>query len=125
MGRLLNLREFLKKLDLRRLSVAAWAGQFSFFTLAVLFALGGHLTFALALSGMSAFGVDVATTRNLIPALQVLLFVVQTGAVIYAIGRSGVDMLKTLVGIAALFWAAGMLMITFVSTQCDLYGACL
>lgn len=108
--------------------LAAWASRLSFFTLAVLLALGGHLAFAMLLNALAAFGVDVAALdegRRIVPALQILLFAVQTALVVFAIARSGIAPTQTYVGVAALLWAAGMLMITFVSAQCDLFGACL
>jgi hypothetical protein len=123
-----DFREFFRKLDLRPLRFRGWASQFSFFTLAVLLALVGHLAFAGFLNALAAFGVDfeaIDASHNLIPALQILLFAVQTGLIVWAIAKVGIPMKKTLLGIAAMFWAAAMLMITFVSAQCDLYGACL
>lgn len=124
----MDVRELLRKIDFGPLGLREWASKFSFFTLAVLFALGGHLLFAGLLNLLAAFGVDFAAidkSRNLVPAMQVLIFAVQTGLVVWAIAKVGIPMNKTLAGIAAMFFAAAMLMITFVSAQCDLYGACL
>jgi hypothetical protein len=123
-----DVRELLRKIDFRPLGLREWASQFSLFTLAVLFALSGHLLFAGFLNMLAALGVDftaIDKSRNLVPALQVLLFAIETGLVVWAIAKVGIPMKKTLAGIAAMFWAAAMLMITFVSAQCDLYGACL
>lgn len=124
----MDFREFFRKLDLGPFRFREWASQFSFFTLAVLFALAGHLAFAGFLNALAGFGVDfeaIDESHSLVPALQALLFAVQTGLIVWAISRVGIPMNKTLVGVAALFWAAAMLMITFVSAQCDLSGACL
>ena len=106
----------------------AWAAELTFFTGVILFALGGHLALALVLPMIAGAGVDFASldnTRTLIPAGLVLLFMSQICLVFYAILKSNLDARKTYVGVAALLWAAGMLMISFVSLQCDLYGACL
>ena len=108
--------------------LAAWAGGLSFFTLVILFTLAGHLLLAMALGGFKALGVDfdaVDPGHVNIPALQVFLFAVEAGLVVYALVRSGQTMGKTLVGVAALIFAASMLMLTIVSAQCDLFGACL
>lgn len=124
----MNVRKFFRNLDLKAPDVGGFVGQFSFFTLAILFALSCHLLFALFLNILGASGVDFAAidaSRTVIPALQVLLFTTATGLILFAIGRAGVDGRKTLAGVGALLWAAGMLMITFVSAQCDLYGSCL
>ncbi len=108
--------------------LASWAAALDFFTLAVFFALSGHLLLALLLNGISAAGVDFSAidqSHRLAPILQILLFAIETALIVAALVRSGVSAAKTYIGVAALFWAIAMLMITFVSAQCDLYGACL
>lgn len=123
-----NFRELFRNLNFRAPDFRDWAGQFTLFTVAVLFALCGHLLLAALLNVLDALGVDFAALdhrRNLVPALQIMLFALQTGLIVLAIAGSGLPMNKTLAGIAAMFFAAAMLMITFVSAQCDLYGACL
>lgn len=127
-GASMNIRELLKNFRPPPFDFGEWAGQLSFFTIAVLFALSGHLLLALFLNLLAALGVDFAAideSRTLVPALQVLLFAAETGLVVWALARAGIPLGKTLVGVAAMFWAAAMLMITFVSAQCGLYGACL
>lgn len=117
-----------KKLSALAGGLASWAGELSFFALVVFFALGGHLLFTLLLNALVAFGVDFAAldqSHNLVPVLQILLYAIETGLVVFALARSGLDRTKTYIGAAALLWAAAMLMITFVTAQCDLYGACL
>jgi len=108
--------------------LASWAAALDFFALAIFFALSGHLLLALLLNGISAAGVDfgaIDQSHRLAPILQFLLFAIETALIVAAIARSGVNRAKTYIGVAALFWAIAMLMITFVSAQCDLYGACL
>lgn len=124
----MDFREFFRRLAQLTPDFVGSVSQFSFFTLAVLFALSAHLIFAIVLNALAAMGVDFASidaSRSVIPALQVILFVAATGLVLFSIVRSGIDLRKTVAGVAALVWAAGMLMITFVSAQCDLYGYCL
>lgn len=115
------LRSFVRRL-------ASWAAALDFFTLAVFFALSGHILLALLLNGFSAAGVDfgaIDPSHRLAPILQILLFAAETALIVAALVRSGVNRAKTYIGVTALLWAAAMLMITFVSAQCDLYGACL
>lgn len=124
----MNFRELLESLRRTGSGLAGWANEFTVFTLVVLFALSGHLLLALLLNTLAAFGVDFSAldrSHHGVPIAQVLLFALQAALMVYVIAKAGLPMNKTLVGIAAMFWATAMLMITFVSAQCDLYGACL
>lgn len=109
-------------------ALIAWSRSFSFFTLVIAFTVSAHVIFAYLLAGLKSLGVDFDAFdpgHVNIPALQVLLFAIENGLVVYALVRSGQSMAKTLVGVAALMFAAAMLMLTIVSAQCDLFGACL
>ncbi len=110
----------------RLLEIARAAHRLSFYRLAILFALGGHVALALLMNVLNAAGVDFGSiNRNAVSALQIALFALQTGLVIYVIVKAGIPPMKTSFGVAALLFAVSMLMLTFVSAQCDLYGACL
>lgn len=100
----------------------------SLFAWIVLFALVGHLLFASLLNAFKSAGVDfeaIDPHQSLVPAAQISLFALQTGMVVYALLRAGFGMKRTIAAVTALIFAASMLMLTFVSAQCDLYGACL
>ncbi|MEK7265872.1 MAG: hypothetical protein AAB227_07210 [Pseudomonadota bacterium] len=100
----------------------------SLFAWAAVFALTGHLLFASLLNALKSSGVDfekIDPAHNLVPAAQILLFALQTGLIVYALVKAGLDMKRTLAAVAALIFAVSMLMLTFVSAQCDLYGLCL
>ncbi len=108
--------------------VAAWARRFDLLTLAILFALGGHLLLVFLLNTASAAGADLAAMdpdHTRVPAAQIALFAIQVAFVVFALAKSGVRTGPTLAGVAALIWAASMLMLTIVTAQCDLFGACL
>lgn len=107
---------------------AAWARGLSLFTFAVAFAISGHVVFAYLLNALKFLGVDFEALdpgHSLIPATQISLFALETAFIVIALVRSGIETPRTIVAVAALIWAAAMLMLTFVSAQCDLYGACL
>lgn len=107
---------------------AAWARGLSLFTLAVAFAVSGHVVFAYLLNALKFLGVDFEAFdpgRSLIPAAQIFLFALETALIVAALIRSGLGTGRTIAAVSALLWAAAMLMLTFVSAQCDLYGACL
>lgn len=109
-------------------ALAARLGGVSFFAWAALFALVGHLALALLLDALKSGGVDFAAldpNRTSVPTAQIALFALQTGLIVAALVRSGLDMKRTIAAVAALIFAASMLMLTFVSAQCDLFGACL
>jgi hypothetical protein len=123
-----TLGELQKRIARIAAATAGLARRFDLFTLVILFALGGHLLLALILDMLAASGVDFASFdpgHTTIPILQIGLFAVQTILIVIAIARSGVRTGVTLAGVAALIWAASMLMLTIVSAQCDLFGACL
>jgi len=105
-----------------------WSRSFSFFALSVAFAVSAHVLFAYLLVGLKYLGVDFAALdpgRMLVPSAQIALFALQTALIVAALIKSGLEMGRTIAAISALLWAASMLMLTFVSTQCDLFGACL
>lgn len=109
-------------------ALAAWTRSLSLFTLAAALALSGHVLLAFLLNGLKALGVDFETVdpgHALIPAAQIFLFALQMALIVIALVRSGIETPRTIIAIAALIWASAMLMLTFVSAQCDLYGACL
>jgi len=109
-------------------ALIAWSRSFSLFALAVAFAVSAHVIFAYLLVSLKMFGVDFAALdpgRIFIPAAQIALFALQTALIVAALIKSGLEMARTIAAISALLWAASMLMLTFVSTQCDLFGACL
>lgn len=109
-------------------ALAAWARSLSLFTLAAALALSGHVVFAFLLNGLKALGVDfeaIDPDHALIPAAQIFLFALQMALIVIALVRSGIETTRTIVAVSALIWASAMLMLTFVSAQCDLYGACL
>jgi hypothetical protein len=109
-------------------ALGVWARGLSLFAVAVALALSGHVVFAFLLNGFKVLGVDFAALdpgRSLIPAAQILLFALQTALIVIALIKSGVDTRRTIVAVSALIWASAMLMLTFVSAQCDLFGACL
>lgn len=109
-------------------ALAARLGGVSFFAWAALFALVGHLALAFLLDALKSGGVDFAAldpNRTSVPTAQIALFALQTGLIVAALVRSGLDMKRTIAAVAALIFAASMLMLTFVSAQCDLFGACL
>jgi len=108
--------------------LAGWARQFDLLTLVILFALGGHLLLAFLLDTASASGVDFAAIdpdHTRVAAAQIALFAIQVAFVVFALAKSGIKTGPTLAGVAALIWAASMLMLTIVTAQCDLFGACL
>lgn len=108
--------------------LAGWARQFDLLTLVILFALGGHLLLALLLNTASASGVDFAAIdpdHTRVAAAQIALFAIQVAFVVFALAKTGIKTGPTLAGVAALIWAASMLMLTIVTAQCDLFGACL
>lgn len=122
------LDELRKKAASLAGALASRLGGVSFFAFAALFALVGHLAFALILDALKAGGVDFAALdpdRRLIPSTQIALFALQTGLIVFALIKTGLDMKRTIAAVAALIFAASMLMLTFVSAQCDLFGACL
>ncbi len=107
---------------------AAWARSLSLFALAVAFAISGHVVFAYLLNGLKFAGVDFAALdpgHSLIPAAQISMFALETALIVIALIKSGLETGRTIAAVSALLWAAAMLMLTFVSAQCDLYGACL
>jgi hypothetical protein len=120
---------WVRNLRAPAVDVEGWRAEFTPFTLAVLFALAAHPAVYYLLTGLNGSGlVDFAaldSARVVIPALLNVLFVAQIIAVIWAIIASGVSESRTLAGLAALLWAFGMLLITFVALHCTLYGACI
>ena len=107
---------------------ATWARGIPLFSIAVAFAVSGHVVFALLLNSLKFSGADFAaldSDRLLIPSAQISLFALQTGLIVAALIRTGLEMKRTIVAVAALVFAASMLMLTFVSAQCDLFGSCL
>jgi hypothetical protein len=110
------------------LKFGAWARRLSLYTIAIAFALAGHLVLASVLNALRSLGVDfdaIDGDRVAVPAIQVLLFAAQTGLIVVALVKSGIETRRTFGAVAALIFAAAMLMLTFVSAQCDLFGACL
>lgn len=109
-------------------ALAAWARSIPLFALAVAFAVSGHIVFAYLLNALKFLGVDFEALdpeRSAVPAAQISIFALETALIVAALIRSGLETGRTIAAVSALLWAAAMLMLTFVSAQCDLFGACL
>lgn len=120
---------WLRGLRFRAPSLGGWTDGLSPMTLAVLFALVAHPVVYFALTGLNDLGlVDFAAldpARVVIPAFLNILFVLQIVAVAWAVLSGGLTEVRVYGGLAALLWAFGMLLITFVALHCELFGACL
>lgn len=95
------------------------------FPVAVTLALTGQFILAGLLSAMNPAPEGAEANAGGATTLQVLLFVLQGAALVYAVARSGANPGRVYLALAALVWAIGSMLLMFVTLQCGVGGVCL
>lgn len=103
----------------------ALLGSIITFPVAVMLALTGQFILASLLVAANPAPEGASGDVGGATTLQVVLFVLQGAALVYAAARSGAGPGRVYLALAALIWAIGSMLLMYVALQCGVGGVCL